>query len=148
MGYSYDGRGRLCCDNCGESGGVRKARCPFGWCSPAALCPDCRAKFKDRLTKETHRAQGCEEKANWSRLSDVEKVVMLGQGKYLRTSALNHDGRGVKVIFRNKDGDRQAYLMSRRTYRAVPLMVNVTPDDFRSHGPLRRAKSADIYEPR
>lgn len=148
MGYSYDWRGRLCCDHCGESGGVRKIKCPFGWCPPAALCPDCRVKHKDRLTKAHHRARGCEERANWSRLRDVEEMFILGQGKFIRKSALNHDGRGVKVIFRNKDGDRQAFFMSRRTYRAIPIMVNATPDDFRSHGPLRRAKSTDIYETR
>jgi hypothetical protein len=42
MGYSYDrATGRLCCDNCGMDGGVRKRRCPAGWCPPWALCPAC-----------------------------------------------------------------------------------------------------------
>lgn len=55
MGYSYDMSNRLCCDNCGTSGGVRKRKCPhvvttdsargprvaIHYCYPPALCNGC-----------------------------------------------------------------------------------------------------------
>ena len=58
MGYCYDSRGRLACDSCGNSGGVRKRTCPhkvtssnhrwpngqrgaISYCYPSALCDDC-----------------------------------------------------------------------------------------------------------
>jgi hypothetical protein len=54
MGYCHDSRGRLCCDACGQPGGVRKRLCPhfvtfptvrgrqrLRNCSPPALCPAC-----------------------------------------------------------------------------------------------------------
>jgi hypothetical protein len=53
MGYCYDHRNRLCCDACGNAGGVRKRICTatvltdsvrgprstLRYCSPPALCP-------------------------------------------------------------------------------------------------------------
>jgi hypothetical protein len=56
MGYGYDSRNRLCCDQCGNAGGVRKRRCPhkvlgdslrspsrfaMDYCSAPALCGPC-----------------------------------------------------------------------------------------------------------
>ena len=55
MSYSFDSHGRLCCDNCGNAGGVRKRTCPhrvltdslrgprapLPYCYPPALCPQC-----------------------------------------------------------------------------------------------------------
>lgn len=48
MGYSYM-RGRLVCDHCGRTGGVRKRRCPANWCPPPAYCSDCYALRKGDL---------------------------------------------------------------------------------------------------
>lgn len=47
MGYSYGmnpvtGRMMLACDNCSAIGGVRRVKCPAGWCPSAALCAKCR----------------------------------------------------------------------------------------------------------
>lgn len=54
MGYSYDMAGRLACDSCGRTGGVRKRTCPhkvtdetghaLPYCYPAALCGECYRK--------------------------------------------------------------------------------------------------------
>jgi hypothetical protein len=51
VGYSYSFDGKLCCDACGKSGGVRKRTCPYRvnyadggslpYCYPAALCGEC-----------------------------------------------------------------------------------------------------------
>ncbi len=65
VGYSYDMRGRLCCDNCGEAGGVRKRLCPAKvlgdssrsprqetrYCYPPAVCSGC---WTPALRAETH----------------------------------------------------------------------------------------------
>jgi len=45
MGYCYEGR-KLCCDNCGVAGGVRKRKCPYGYCPAAALCNRCAKRVK------------------------------------------------------------------------------------------------------
>ena len=54
MGYSFDFRGRMCCDSCGNPGGVRRRTCPHRvryhdggsapYCYPPALCSACYAK--------------------------------------------------------------------------------------------------------
>lgn len=57
MGYCFDYRGRLVCDGCGISGGVRKRKCAYKvrvsrldgghsipYCSPPALCGPCYKK--------------------------------------------------------------------------------------------------------
>ena len=145
MGYSYDGQGRLCCDGCGSSGGVRKFRCPFGWCQPAALCPECRSnKHRSWLTKELHRGMGCETQAKTARQRDAEQQALLDSGNYVRTSALAHNGR-VKVVFRNSASDGKAYWMEPETYHAIPLMQPATPAHFSEHGTVTEAQSADIY---
>lgn len=55
MGYSYSNTGALCCDSCGNSGGVRKRTCTYKvlgdslrgnrvsvpYCQPPALCAAC-----------------------------------------------------------------------------------------------------------
>jgi hypothetical protein len=42
MGYSYDrASGRLCCDRCGEDGGVRRRNCPAKYCPAWAICATC-----------------------------------------------------------------------------------------------------------
>jgi len=69
MGYCYDARTRqLCCDACGEHGGVIRKRCPFNWCQATALCAGCRAKHGKGWTGQ-HREQGCER----SRIRYVEE---------------------------------------------------------------------------
>ena len=144
MGYSYDGQGRLCCDVCGRSGGVRKIRCPFGWCPPAALCQECRSKYGSRLTRAYHRQMGCEADVAEARQRDAEQQALLDSGNYVRTSALAHNGR-VKVVFRNAAGDRKAYWMAPGTYRSIPLMQPATPAHFSEYGKVTEAENADMY---
>lgn len=62
MGYCYTSNGALVCDNCGNSGHVRKRTCPakvrcsshksasgtrpvLPYCHPPALCPECWKKL-------------------------------------------------------------------------------------------------------
>lgn len=79
MGYSYDNRGRLCCDNCGQAGGVRKRVCPatvrtdssrgprlgIRWCSPPAVCSPC---WTPELRRKVH--------------GDCREQAQRGQQKY------------------------------------------------------------------
>ena len=50
MGYSYTvhpgGHDTLDCDACPTTGGVRKHRCPVGWCPSIALCTSCAKAVK------------------------------------------------------------------------------------------------------
>lgn len=65
MGYSYDQFRRLSCDRCGRvGGGVKKRRCPWGYCPPPALCNDCRDADAQSLSREHHRELGCEDNHN------------------------------------------------------------------------------------
>ena len=49
MGFCYDMDGLLCCDFCGQSGQVRKIKCPYGWCQPWATCPECKSNGKHHI---------------------------------------------------------------------------------------------------
>ena len=139
MGYSYTSSGLLCCDNCGASGGVRKRRCPFGYCPSAALCADCNRRYPQ--IRALHRASGCE-KAHLE-FEQRERYVrhLLAQGEVVRCSALGvGDGR-VHVLFRRADGSTEGRFMAQETYRAVRIMEPATPADFAAFGPLEAAPS-------
>lgn len=153
MGYSYDLNGRLCCDQCGWSGGVRKVRCPFGWCKPIALCPDCRRQEIETKrkqygsVKEYHRQKGCETRAMEFNERQAEKRRLLAQGRLIRTAALSHNGR-VKVLFQGGDNTQVAYWMAHKTYRAIPLSANATVEDYKAIGKVTKAKSSILHDSR
>jgi hypothetical protein len=46
MGFCYTQSGQLCCDVCGNAGGVRKIKCPVNWCQATATCESCKPKVK------------------------------------------------------------------------------------------------------
>ena len=146
MGYSFDGTGRLCCDICGQSGGVRRNRCPFGWCQPIAMCQRCKREHPEYVSKAYHRKHGnCEQNHLRFEREQAEKLRLLKEGKFLRCSALRHNGR-VKVIFRNKDGKERAYWMAPRNYRGLGYGTPTTLEDYKARGKATRAKNTDIYD--
>ena len=57
MGYCYDSKNRLCCDVCGTAGGVRKIKCPVGYCQSIATCQSatCKAKVKALDHSDCHK---------------------------------------------------------------------------------------------
>lgn len=77
MGYVYEyGTNRLVCDGCGRTGGVRKVKCPVGWCPPPALCASCKAMEGPRdhsgcrVYSEAYKARQAEqerEPEQWAR---------------------------------------------------------------------------------
>lgn len=146
MGYSYDGQGRLCCDICDRSGGVRKHRCPFGWCQSLALCPACRSgEGKKYRTVAYHKGQGCEARHKEYIQQQAEAQDLLIQGKFLRKAARGY-GQRVKVLFQNFLGQDKAYWMSRKTYRKISILTNAMIEDYQKLGKLRPAKSTNLWE--
>jgi len=145
MGYCYDADGKLCCDVCGDSGGVRKNRCPFGYCQPIALCQKCKREHPEYVSKAYHRENGCEANHLRFQQEEAQRQQLLDSGKLLRCSALRHNGR-VKVIFRGKNGKERAFWMATRTYRRIPLGEPATVEDYKAIGKVTRAKTTDIYD--
>ena len=137
MGYSYS-RGLLCCDICGKTGGVKKYRCPFGYCQAVAACPTCRKNHTKTFGKAFHREMGCERRHQEFRQHEQERDDMIAAGGAVRCSALSGPDEMVHVLFRTKTGT-VGYYMSHHTYDAIDLFTNSTPDDYRKHGPIREA---------
>lgn len=142
MGYLYQGR-QLCCDHCGKVGGVRKVKCPFGYCPASALCPSCRKspEVKKKNDKEAHRAMGCEAgHLRWEARLAREKSLK-EQGIHVRCAArnytCNHFSQGgdfgvaevVQVIFRNSSEEIGVFMLTEQ-YRALPLGDVLTVQDF------------------
>ena len=145
MGYCYTREGLLCCDSCGNAGGVRKARCPFGYCPPPALCVECRKTNAHKLTKAAHRGYGCEAGIRKSQERDALRRAYIAKGIPTRCSALS-TGDKVHVLFQTGEYGRECvgYTMSHEAYDAIPLLEVATPDDYRKHGTLAPAPP-DFY---
>jgi len=140
MGYVYEkdiktGRSILCCDNCGKSGGVKKFKCPFGWCQARALCPECTKELKPKSKeyRAKHRAKGCETAEKRFQDEKELRASLLASGKWIRKAAVGVD-EGVKVWFSRQDGSELEAIMSRETYRSIPLITPATLEDYRSNG--------------
>jgi hypothetical protein len=133
MGYSYDGSsGRLCCDNCGGTQGVRKRTCPhkvlgsshrspggryaLPYCSPPAYCSAC---FKDRGGSKGVHATCAEGAALYQAKADAEEAA-LDAGEKLVAYGI---GRGddipegyVKVGFQGKNGEKTEVFIPNESY--------------------------------
>lgn len=125
MGYCYDMAGRLACDACGKTGGVRKRTCPhrvhyadggsLPYCQPAALCSDCYRKHKAKLH------EGCAAGAAKQNAAEVARKAKLAAGELEVRSAWGDWHETVPtgmtgVLFRN--GDQQDYrLMPQADYQ-------------------------------
>ena len=91
MGYTYDSSGLLCCDICGNSGNVKRYKCPFGWCQPIAACPHCRKEKAVYFSKKHHREAGCEKASAEFHERERTKYLLLQDGEWIRCSALRVD---------------------------------------------------------
>lgn len=133
MGYCTDNQGRLCCDICGRAGGVRRVRCPFGYCPSCAACPECRKTHKQKFSAANHRAHGCEAKHNECVRRDEERAALLRAGRLVRCAAVS-DGPGVKVWFESLTSRDHLRWMTSPTYQAFRLLDNVTLEQFQAVG--------------
>jgi hypothetical protein len=100
MGYSYDWNNRLCCDSCGQSGGVRKRKCTqkvltdshrsetrfsINYCYPSALCSTCYQGCKTTLhdgCKEGAAKSQAQYDATQARLEAGEHLLISGRGSW------------------------------------------------------------------
>ena len=150
MGYCYEtATGRLCCDICDKAGGVRKYRCPFGYCQAIALCPKCKKEHPEYTNKAGHRKNGCEKRMIQALKDRAKRVAIIERGGFVRCAALSHDkrpGENVKVIFVGKNNAEKAFWMSLETYHSIPYLVNATPEDYRRFGPTIEASNINIYD--
>lgn len=126
------GRESLVCDGCGRAGGVRRRRCPFGYCCSPALCRECHLRLKHGR-KATHRKWGCDVK-HAEFVADRERAkAFIAAGVPVRCSALGADtpdapGR-IHVLFQTASGTIGRY-MPKAVYDAHPLGVTVTLADY------------------
>lgn len=148
MGYSYISAGALCCDYCGSSQGVKRYKCPFGYCPATAACPDCRSKHAEKLSRAAHDT--CRILDEVYRNRNAETVARTAAGEFLRCSALavRFTARSVRVLFRGAAG-MQGFTMHKETYDKIPLLDPASPDDFRKYGELYPAPNNfdDLYTP-
>ncbi len=140
MGYCYDTNNRLCCDECGQAGGVLKRRCPFGWCPPAAVCDTCWKKTTKKGVK-FHRELGCEKKSREYDATNARKDAMLKAGHYVRCSAMSVGNERVQVLFDNQHGDTIGRFMSSAVSAAGPNLEPATPESYMVFGPIEDAPS-------
>lgn len=133
MGYCYQD-GKLCCDACGAVGGVRKRRCPYGWCSAPAICRSCWQNGEREKCKSYHAELNCQDKSAQYAREKAEERALLNQGAWIRSAVVAEDGGRVKVWFRNKNGEELVQWMAPETYNALPLLKPYTPADYALHG--------------
>ncbi len=151
MGYCYDNRGRLACDNCSATRGVKKNICPetvltdslrttrpglrleIPYCYPPALCARCEEKLADTIHAP------CKEHAAASQATSDAVEALLEDGAYLRTAAWGDwhahvpEGR-VGVSFRNLRGQAAYYHVDPTEYRAFTQIAR--PQDYPSATPM------------
>lgn len=137
MGYCYQA-GRLCCDICGKAGGVRKLRCPHGYC-PAVACCD-RDLCRDKLSahRKTHCKTACKRGHEEHVKTQADHDAKLAAGLFLRCAAVGINDGVVKVWFKGAGGAERVRYMAKATYGVFPIgwsiAANVTEDDFKRHG--------------
>lgn len=103
MGYGYGFDGRLACDGCGVTGGVRKRKCPhtvlgnngrsydgkrhsLPYCQAPALCNDCYRQHGG--LRGVHTDERCGVPARASQARDDAIQARLDAGESLVTSAI------------------------------------------------------------
>jgi hypothetical protein len=131
-GYNAAGRMVLACDNCGNTGGVRKRRCIFkvlgdagrggqryemDYCPAPALCAGCYAALGG--AKKLHagcesgaRASQAEYDANQAKLEAGEYMLNAGWGDWAEWVPEGKTG----ALFRNLGGEEKWVLIDKEEY--------------------------------
>lgn len=145
MGYGYSSTGALCCDNCGNPGGVRKRKCTekvlgdslhgsrvsMHYCYPPALCGPC----LKALGGQSALHKNCKEAAAKAQADYDEIERQLDAGESFPVAAWGSwqanvpDGQ-VGVKYRSRNGESYV-LMGAADYdrhpRPVLSSVQTTP---------------------
>lgn len=138
MGYSYTvATGRLCCDSCDNDGGVRKIRCPYGYCPAPALCPPCKVKHADALKAPAHAS--CRLRVEEMRAAEADTAAHIAAGRFVRSAALATDDDRVHVLFRGHGGQYVGRYMTHACYDAFPILSVRTIEDYAALEPLADA---------
>lgn len=139
MGYCTDMQGRLCCDNCGNSGGCRRNRCPFGYCQADILCPACRKnpEVKAKVNRAAHVERGCKDSHERFIFDRWMERVLLDAGEAISAAALNAELARpagpvgmVQVIFKAAFGKTIARYLPAAIYDTFALGTVRTLTDF------------------
>ena len=138
MGFCYQGR-LLVCDICGAVGGVRKIKCPAGYCQSVAQCPECRrTKRLKREHPDYHKDCAARHAEFGAKMAKREALIEAGVS--VRCSALSVSDTKVHVLFQtNKEGATIGYYMTPEVYASIPLLESVSPEDYRAFGELTEA---------
>lgn len=125
MGYSYDSLGRLACDGCGKTGGVRRRPCPYkvrdecghtlNYCPASAYCAECHA------ARKATRHADCKAGAARSQAEYDARRAVLDAGEHVLSSAVGDWADGVpegycRVTFRGRGGQSSVYLIPTAEY--------------------------------
>ena len=143
MGYSYSMSGTLCCDGCPASTGVRKRKCPHGYCQSPAMCSSCYATKKGKLAE--YHAKQCAPAAAKYAAREAHKKALLEAGAALRCSAYGTGKDLVHVLFSKLDGSTVGYYMTAETYDAATPLEPMTPEDYAKLGKIEPAPSTFSY---
>lgn len=109
MGFSYQVEGVrrvLCCDVCEHAGGVRKQKCPHGWCQATALCEGCRKSPEVRAKLAASHA-GCAAASAKFAAEQATTAALQASGEYVFCASVYADSthETVKVWFRGATGE-------------------------------------------
>lgn len=113
MGFCYDMRNRLCCDLCGESGGVRRQKCPSGWCQAYAVCKACMPAYRARKA-DIH--EGCAHSSANYHAQQAKRQALIDAGELVLASAVNTDDGMTKVWFKGANGIEVERVMTEAQY--------------------------------
>jgi hypothetical protein len=137
MGFCYEGK-KLVCDICSAVGGVRKIKCPSGYCQAVAQCPECR-KTKRLKREHPDYHQYCAARSAAYKAEQEYRAAVIESGQPVRCSALSVGENKVHVLFQTKGGGTLGYYMTSETYNALPMLRTYTPSDYRKFGELTEA---------
>lgn len=149
MGTITDSSGRLCCDKCGQSGGVRRRTCPYkirtdslrsmygnrpvlNYCSPWALCSPC---FKALGGLRGIHGDECRDGAARSQAEADAIEAGLDKGAMFVVSAIAMSGGMVEVTFWGKH-DAGA--------RSRPEVKHLIPKD--AYDPAAKPRMSDYAD--
>lgn len=121
MGFCYEvtgGKRILCCDRCGHAGGCRKVPCKFGYCQANALCAACRAEPGLLASIRAHCTEHCKPAAEEYAAEQARIAAVQSTGAFTFCAALN-EGDGVRLTFRNQDGETREAVVEREVYERV-----------------------------
>jgi hypothetical protein len=122
MGYCYEIRGGsrlLCCDVCGTAGGVRKIRCPYGYCPATALCARCRKNETVKAQMKLHCETNCKAAAEAYDAREKATAILLAAGEMVFCTATGKPGNEVAMGFRGETGEVAYLTVDRSIYEAA-----------------------------